>query len=59
MKQLVQKIKPGVLDFQTEVNPEIDGGFMLFFDTYRIDASVRSQLKRIKKRFIEENSKMA
>lgn len=59
IKQLVQKIKPGVLDFQTEVNPEIDGGFMLFFDTYRIDASVRSQLKRIKKRFIEENSKMA
>lgn len=59
MKQLVQKIKPGELDFQSEVNPDIEGGFMLFFDTYRIDASVRSQLKRIRKRFIEENSKMA
>lgn len=58
MKQLVLKIKPGTLEFQAEINPDIDGGFMLFFDTYRIDASVTSQLKHIKQEFINENSKM-
>lgn len=48
MKALVQRIKPGELDFEQEVNPDIEGGFMLFFDTYRYDASVLTQLNRIR-----------
>lgn len=58
MKQLVNKIKPGEIDFETEVDPEIEGGFILFIDTYRLDASVRSQLNSIKKNLIAENSKL-
>ena len=58
MKLLVQQIKPGTLEFETKTDPDIDGGFILFFDTYRMDASVKTQLKNIKKQFIEENSKM-
>ena len=58
MKLLVNKIKPGEIDFVTEVDPEIEGGFILFFDTYRLDASVRSQLNSIKKSLITENSKL-
>ncbi len=58
MKLLVQQIKPGTLEFETKIDPEIDGGFVLFFDTYRMDASVKTQLKNIKKQFVEENSKM-
>jgi len=58
MKLLVQQIKPGTLEFETKIDPDIEGGFMLFFDTFRMDASVKTQLKRIKQQFIEENSKM-
>lgn len=58
MKGLLQKIKPGTLDFETSVDPDIEGGFILFIDTYRLDASVKTQLKRIKQKFIAENSKI-
>lgn len=59
MKGLLQKIKPGTLDFETRVDPDIEGGFVLYVDTYRLDASVKTQLKRIKQQFIAENSKMS
>jgi len=59
MKSLLQKVKPGTLDFETEVDPDIEGGFVLYIDTYRLDASVKTQLKRIKQQFIAENSKMS
>ncbi|WP_029905587.1 F0F1 ATP synthase subunit delta [Prevotella sp. 10(H)] len=58
MKGLLQKIKPGTLDFETVVDTEIEGGFILHIDTYRLDASVKTQLKQIKQQFIAENSKM-
>lgn len=58
MKLLVQQLKPGTLEFDTKIDPEIDGGFILYFDTYRMDASIKTQLKNIKQQFIEENSKM-
>jgi F-type H+-transporting ATPase subunit delta len=58
MKGLLQTIKPGTLDFETKVDPDIEGGFILYIDTYRLDASVKSQLKRIKQQFIAENSKI-
>jgi len=59
MKGLLQQIKPGTLDFETSVDPDIEGGFMLYVDTYRLDASVKTQLKRIRQQFIAENSKMS
>ncbi|WP_165025878.1 F0F1 ATP synthase subunit delta [Dysgonomonas sp. ZJ279] len=59
MKGLLQTIKPGTLEFETSVDPSIEGGFVLYIDTYRLDASVASQLKRIKQRFVTENSKIA
>lgn len=58
MKGLLQQIKPGTLDFETSVDPDIEGGFILYVDTYRLDASVRTQLKRIRQQFIAENSKI-
>ncbi|MDR0825249.1 MAG: F0F1 ATP synthase subunit delta [Prevotella sp.] len=58
MKGLLHKIKPGTLDFETSVDPDIEGGFILYIDTYRMDASVRNQLKRIKQQFIVENSRI-
>jgi len=59
MKGLLKQIKAGTLDFETSVDPDIEGGFILYIDDYRLDASVRTQLKRIKQQFIAENSKMS
>jgi F-type H+-transporting ATPase subunit delta len=47
MKQMVESRTNGTVEFQTEVNPEIIGGFILEYDTYRLDASVQTQLSKI------------
>ena len=47
MRQLVEGRTNGTVEFQTEVNPNIIGGFVLEYDTYRMDASVKKQLNAI------------
>lgn len=47
MKRMVETKTQGTVEFQTEVNPEIIGGFILEYDTYRMDASVKSKLNSI------------
>ena len=47
MKQMVESKTLGTVEFQTEVNPEIIGGFILEYDTYRLDASVKTKLNTI------------
>ena len=37
----------GTVEFETEVNPDIIGGFILEYDTYRMDASVKAKLNSI------------
>lgn len=49
MKQMVQQRTNGQVEFLTEVNPDIIGGFILEYDTYRMDASVQSQLRNVLK----------
>lgn len=49
MKQMVMSRTNGVVEFTTEVDPEIIGGFILEYDTYRMDTSVKSQLNKILK----------
>ncbi len=47
MKQMVESRTHGTVEFNTEVEPEILGGFILEYDTYRMDASVKSKLNSI------------
>ena len=47
MRQKVEGKTNGTVEFQTEVNPEIIGGFILEYDTYRMDASVKTKLNTI------------
>lgn len=47
MRQMVEKKTQGTVEFQTEVNPAIIGGFILEYGTYRLDASVQTQLRTI------------
>ncbi len=47
MQKMVESYTSGKVDFETEVDPAIIGGFILEYDTYRMDASVRSKLQAI------------
>ena len=47
MRQMVESKTNGTVEFETEVNPDIIGGFILEYDSYRMDASVKSQLNSI------------
>ena len=47
MRQMVESNTKGTVEFETEVNPDIIGGFILEYDTYRMDASVKSKLNSI------------
>ena len=52
MRQMVEKRTNAQVEFQTEVNPDIIGGFILEYDTYRMDVSVQSQLRTILKHLV-------
>lgn len=47
MKHMVEQNTHGTVEFNTEVDPQIIGGFILEYDTYRMDASVRMKLNTI------------
>ena len=47
MRQMVESKTNGTVEFETDVNPDIIGGFILEYDTYRMDASVKSKLNSI------------
>ena len=47
MRKMVESKTNGTVEFETEVNPDIIGGFILEYDSYRMDASVKSKLNSI------------
>lgn len=47
MRRMVESETQGIVEFESEVNPDIVGGFILEYDTYRMDASVQSKLREI------------
>ncbi|NPD81564.1 F0F1 ATP synthase subunit delta [Prevotella sp. PINT] len=49
VRQMVEHRTNGTVEFLTEINPDIIGGFILEYDTYRMDASVKSRLQSILK----------
>ncbi len=49
MREMIEKRSTANVEFVTEVNPDIIGGFILEYDTYRMDASVQTQLRNILK----------
>ncbi|MCD7901578.1 MAG: F0F1 ATP synthase subunit delta [Bacteroides sp.] len=46
------------MELETIVDPAIEGGFVFDINDYRLDASVLTQLKRIKQQFIEKNKRI-
>ena len=49
MRKMVESRTNGTVEFSTEVDPDIIGGFVLEYDTYRLDTSVKAQLNKILK----------
>ena len=47
MRQMVESSTQGTVEFETEVSPDIIGGFILEYDTFRMDASVKTKLNNI------------
>lgn len=47
MKRMIEQRTQQTVEFQTEVDPSIIGGFILEYDTYSIDASVKSKLANV------------
>lgn len=49
MRRVVEATTNATLDFETETDSDIIGGFILEYDTFRMDASVRTRLNCILK----------
>ena len=47
MKQTVENRTQGSVEFNTKIDNELIGGFILEYDDYRMDASVKSKLRGI------------
>ena len=47
MRRMVESKTHGTVEFNTEVDPNIIGGFILEYYTYRMDASVKTKLSNI------------
>lgn len=48
----------GKVYMDTEVDPSLEGGFMLIMDDRMLDASVRGQMERIRRQFIDRNQRI-
>lgn len=47
LRKLVESKTNGTVEFKTDVNPDLIGGFVLEYDTYRLDASIKRQLSTV------------
>lgn len=46
------------MELETVVDPSIEGGFIFDVNDYRLDASITTQLKRVKQQFIDKNRRI-
>lgn len=46
------------MELETVVDPAIEGGFIFDINDYRLDASIATQLKRVKQQYIEKNKRI-
>ena len=58
IRKIVVDRAGGTAEFTTKVDPSIEGGFIFEINTYRLNASVADQMRRIKQQFIEKNRRI-
>lgn len=52
MRKMVEGRIDSKVDFEVIVNPDIVGGFVLEYDTYRMDASLKGQLDDLRRQLL-------
>jgi len=52
LQDMVERQSGCKIDFKVEEDSAIEGGFILEYDTYRLDASVHSQLAKLKRELV-------
>lgn len=58
MRTVIAQQTHGTVELDTRTDARLEGGFVLEIDTYRLDASVANQVKKIKQQFIEKNRRI-
>lgn len=62
MEERIRKSASSVLharmELQTEVDSSIGGGFIFDINDFRLDASIATQLKKVKEQFIDKNRRI-
>ncbi|MDR0962842.1 MAG: F0F1 ATP synthase subunit delta [Mediterranea sp.] len=58
VRKRARKLLHANIELHTEVDPSIEGGFIIDMDDYRLDASIATQLKRVKQQFIDKNRRL-
>ena len=49
LTKVIEKNTRQKVQFSVKVDPEIQGGFIVEYDTYRLDASLRTQLNQLRR----------
>lgn len=58
IRQAASSMLHARMELQTEVNPAIEGGFIFDINDFRLDASIATQIKKVKQQFIEKNRRI-
>ena len=58
IKDTAHRILHAEMQMETEVDPKIEGGFVFDVNGYRLDASIATQLRRVKQQFIDKNRRI-
>ena len=59
IRALVVEKTHGTVEFKTKIDPKLEGGFIFEIGTYRLDASVANQIKRVKQQFIAKSKSIS
>ncbi len=58
LERIIKERKGDSVLFEHRIDPDILGGFIFEIDGYRLDASTASQLKSVRRQFIEKNRRI-
>lgn len=58
IRQTAAAVLHAKMELDTVIDPSIEGGFIFDINDYRLDASIATQLKRVKQQFIEKNRRI-
>lgn len=58
IREIVVARTKGTAEFATKVDADLQGGFIFEIGTFRLNASVADQMRRIKRQFIEKNRRI-